>query len=123
MDWPASTASSQPRPASRSADLQIVVANDDGGSIFSTLEPGGLADAATFERVFGTPHGADLAALCAGYGVRHVRVNDVEGLLPTLASPGTGVSVVEVRVDRAGRRALGDRVAAEVGAAVSAALS
>jgi 2-succinyl-5-enolpyruvyl-6-hydroxy-3-cyclohexene-1-carboxylate synthase len=110
-------------PAEPQADLQIVVANDDGGSIFSTLEPGGLADAATFERVFGTPHGADLAALCAGYGVRHVRVNDVEGLLPTLASPGTGVSVVEVRVDRAGRRALGDRVAAEVGAAVSAALS
>ncbi|HEY0118049.1 MAG TPA: 2-succinyl-5-enolpyruvyl-6-hydroxy-3-cyclohexene-1-carboxylic-acid synthase [Cellulomonas sp.] len=109
-------------PAEPPADLQVVVANDDGGSIFSTLEPGGLDDAATFERVFGTPHGADLAALCAGYGVRHTRVADVDGLLPALASPGPGVSVVEVRVDRAGRRALGDRVAAEISAAVSAAL-
>lgn len=109
-------------PAEPPADLQIVVANDDGGSIFATLEPGGLDDAATFERVFGTPHGADLAALCAGYGVRHTRVTDVDGLLPALAAPGTGVAVVEVRVDRAGRRALGDRVAAEVAAAVEAAL-
>jgi len=110
-------------PAEPPADLQIVVANDDGGSIFATLEPGGLDDAATFERVFGTPHGADLAALCAGYGVRHTRVTDVDGLLPALAAPGTGVAVVEVRVDRAGRRALGDRVAAEVAAAVDGALS
>ena len=109
-------------PAEPPADLQIVVANDDGGSIFATLEPGGLDDAATFERVFGTPHGADLAALCAGYGVRHTRVTDVDGLLPALAAPGTGVAVVEVRVDRAGRRALGERVAAEIAAAVSAAL-
>jgi 2-succinyl-5-enolpyruvyl-6-hydroxy-3-cyclohexene-1-carboxylate synthase len=109
-------------PAEPPADLQIVVANDDGGSIFATLEPGGLDDAATFERVFGTPHGADLAALCAGYGVRHTRVTDVDGLLPALAAPGTGVSVVEVRVDRTGRRALGERVASEVAAAVSVAL-
>ncbi|MBN9374874.1 MAG: 2-succinyl-5-enolpyruvyl-6-hydroxy-3-cyclohexene-1-carboxylate synthase, partial [Cellulomonas sp.] len=109
-------------PAEPTPDLQVVVANDDGGSIFATLEPGGLDDGATFERVFGTPHGTDLAALCAGYGVRHTRVTDVDGLLPALAAPGTGVSVVEVRVDRAGRRALGERVAAEVGAAVSAAL-
>lgn len=109
-------------PAEPTPDLQIVVANDDGGSIFTTLEPGGLDDGATFERVFGTPHGTDLAALCAGYGVRHTRVTDVDGLLPALAAPGTGVSVVEVRVDRAGRRAMGERVAAEVGAAVRAAL-
>lgn len=109
-------------PSEPPADLQLVVANDDGGSIFSTLEPGGLDDAATFERVFGTPHGADLAALCAGYGVRHTRVTDVDGLLPALAAPGTGVGVVEVRVDRAGRRALGERVASEIATAVSAAL-
>ena len=102
--------------------LQLVVANDDGGSIFSTLEPGEPARADVFERVFATPHGADLAALCAGYGVRHTRVSDVDGLLPALASPGPGLSVVEVRVDRAGRRALGERIADEVAAAVAAAL-
>ena len=110
-------------PAEPVPDLQLVVANDDGGSVFSTLEPGAPAHAAVFERVFGTPHGVDLAALCAGYGVRHTRVSDLEGLAPVLASPGTGVSVVEVRVDRAGRRALGERIAAEVTAAVDAVLS
>jgi 2-succinyl-5-enolpyruvyl-6-hydroxy-3-cyclohexene-1-carboxylate synthase len=102
--------------------LQLVVANDDGGSIFATLEPGEPARADVFERVFGTPHGADLAALCAGYGVRHTRVSDVDGLLPALASPGPGLSVVEVRVDRTGRRALGERIAHEVATAVDAVL-
>ena len=110
-------------PGEPSLDLQLVVANDDGGSVFSTLEPGAPAYAAVFERVFGTPHGADLAALCAGYGVRHTRVSDLDGLLPALAAPGTGLSVVEVRVDRAGRRALGERVASEVAAAVRGVLS
>ncbi len=102
--------------------LQLVVANDDGGSIFATLEPGEPERAEAFERLFGTPHGADIAALCAGYGVRHTRVSDVDGLLPALAAPGPGLSVVEVRVDRSGRRALGERLAAEVGGAVEHAL-
>ena len=109
-------------PLEAQVHLQLVVANDDGGSIFATLEPGEPERAAVFERVFGTPHGADLAALCAGYGVRHTRVSDVDGLLPALAAPGPGLSVVEVRVDRLGRRALGDRIAAQVADAVAAAL-
>lgn len=110
-------------PLEAAVHLQLVVANDDGGSIFATLEPGEPARADVFERVFATPHGADLAALCAGYGVRHTRVGDVDGLLPALAAPGPGLSVVEVRVDRTGRRALGERIAAEVSAAVDAALT
>ncbi|MEZ0448105.1 2-succinyl-5-enolpyruvyl-6-hydroxy-3-cyclohexene-1-carboxylic-acid synthase [Cellulomonas sp. ICMP 17802] len=109
-------------PLEPAVHLQLIVANDDGGSIFATLEPGEPARADVFERVFATPHGADLAALCAGYGVRHTRVSDVDGLLPALAAPGPGLSVVEVRVDRAGRRALSERIADEVAAAVDAAL-
>ncbi|QTE29138.1 2-succinyl-5-enolpyruvyl-6-hydroxy-3-cyclohexene-1-carboxylic-acid synthase [Pengzhenrongella sicca] len=99
-------------------DLQIVVANDDGGSIFSTLEHGEPEHAAVFERVFGTPHGADLGALCAGYGVRHQVVRDPGDLQVALAVPGPGLSVVEVRVDRARRRALHERIAAAVDAAL-----
>jgi 2-succinyl-5-enolpyruvyl-6-hydroxy-3-cyclohexene-1-carboxylate synthase len=110
-------------PLEAQVHLQLVVANDDGGSIFATLEPGEPDRAEVFERVFGTPHGADLAALCAGYGVRHTRVSDVDGLLPALAAPGPGLSVVEVRVDRLGRRALGERIAAQVADAVGGALS
>ena len=101
-------------PLEAPVHLQLVVANDDGGSIFATLEHGAPEHAAVFERVFATPHGADLSALCAAYGVRHTRVSDVEGLAPALAAPGPGLSVVEVRVDRAGRRALGERIEADV---------
>ncbi|MBO0899572.1 2-succinyl-5-enolpyruvyl-6-hydroxy-3-cyclohexene-1-carboxylic-acid synthase [Cellulomonas sp. zg-ZUI22] len=110
-------------PAEPAVDLQIVVANDDGGSVFTTLEHGAPERADVFERVFATPHGVDVAALCAAYGVRHTRVVDSEGLLPALAAPGTGTSVVEVRVDRTHRRGLSERLAAEVAAAVDKALS
>ena len=98
-------------PLEREPDLQIVVANDDGGSIFATLEHGAVEHADRFERVFGTAHGADLAALCAGYGIRHQLARDAEELAVALAVPGPGISVVEVKVDRAGRRALGAALA------------
>ncbi|AEG43364.1 2-succinyl-5-enolpyruvyl-6-hydroxy-3-cyclohexene-1-carboxylic-acid synthase [Isoptericola variabilis] len=108
-------------------DLEIVVVNDDGGSIFATLEHGTLAAAGerelrTFERVFGTPHGANLAQLCAGYGVDHQLVLDVGSLRHALQAPSRGIQVVEVRVPRADRlaetRELADRVADAVRAAL-----
>jgi 2-succinyl-5-enolpyruvyl-6-hydroxy-3-cyclohexene-1-carboxylate synthase len=98
-------------------DLQVVVLNDAGGSIFATLEHGAPERARTFERVFATPHTADLAALCAGFGVRHVRVSDPVALAAALAAPGPGTSVVEVRVDRADRRGLDQRLVAAARAA------
>ncbi|NNU26487.1 2-succinyl-5-enolpyruvyl-6-hydroxy-3-cyclohexene-1-carboxylic-acid synthase [Isoptericola sediminis] len=113
-------------PAEDRADLQVVVVNDDGGSIFATLEHGALAQegpdaAATFERVFGTSHGADLAALCAGYGVAHRRVDDLTSLTGALARPPAGVSVVEVRVPRADRLAESRDLAARIATAVRSA--
>ena len=60
----------EPRP-----DLTIVVLNDGGGGIFGLLEQGAPEHAAAFERVFGTPHGVDLAALCAATGTAHVEVD------------------------------------------------
>lgn len=95
----------EPRP-----DLTIVVADDDGGGIFATLEQGAPERAAAFERVFGTPHGTDLAALCAAHGVPHVRVG-LEGLPAALAEHG-GLRVVQVRTDRSGLRALHARLRA-----------
>ncbi|MBD9698688.1 2-succinyl-5-enolpyruvyl-6-hydroxy-3-cyclohexene-1-carboxylic-acid synthase [Flavimobilis sp. GY10621] len=96
--------------------LQIVVVNDAGGSIFTGLEHGALAEAAparaaAVERVFGTPHDVDLGALCAAHGVPHVVVEDADALRSALASPGRGTCVVEVRVDRAGRRSRASAVA------------
>ena len=59
-------------------DLRVVVADDDGGSIFPGLEQGAPEYADSFERVFGTPPGVDLVAVAASLGWRAVRVNDAE---------------------------------------------
>ncbi|MDR2723009.1 MAG: 2-succinyl-5-enolpyruvyl-6-hydroxy-3-cyclohexene-1-carboxylic-acid synthase, partial [Cellulomonadaceae bacterium] len=96
-------------PWEKTPDLQIVVVNDDGGSIFDTLEHGEVArrgdrEAATVERVFATPQGVDIAHLCAGYGVRHRRIADVESLLMALAEKPRGIEVIEVKVPRTDRR-------------------
>ncbi len=103
-------------------DLQVVVVNDDGGGIFATLEHGAPERAGTFERVFGTPQGVDLAALCAGFGVPHQRVTDLDGLRAVLARPVRGRSIVEVPVDRAGLRARRESVRTGVRDAVRATL-
>ncbi|MGD7704657.1 2-succinyl-5-enolpyruvyl-6-hydroxy-3-cyclohexene-1-carboxylic-acid synthase [Microlunatus sp. Y2014] len=87
------------------AGLRIVVANDDGGSIFATLEHGATPPTRRFERLFATPHGADLASLCRGYGVGHRLVTDHDQLQAALAAVVEGVEVVEVAVDRADRPA------------------
>ncbi|MCK0090069.1 2-succinyl-5-enolpyruvyl-6-hydroxy-3-cyclohexene-1-carboxylic-acid synthase [Rhodococcus sp. HNM0563] len=95
-------------PEPRPRDLTIVVANDDGGGIFELLEQGDPQYAGVFERVFGTPHGMDLAALCAAYRVPHSRV-DLHGLaiaLTHVSPPAGGIRVIEVTTDRAGLRDL-----------------
>jgi len=108
-------------------DLEVVVVNDDGGSIFETLEHGALASASTaarttFERVFGTPHGANLAQLCAGFGVDHQLVLDVGSLRHALQAPSRGIQVIEVRVPRADRLAETREMAARIAEAVRAAV-
>ena len=84
----------EPRP-----DLTIVVVNNDGGAIFGLLEQGAPEHGPAFERVFGTAHGVDLAALCAATGTPHRLVRTRAELIGALAAPA-GIRVVEVRTDR-----------------------
>ncbi len=105
-------------PSEARPDLTIVVASDDGGSIFSTLEQGAPAFAASFERVFATPTGADIGSLCEGYGVAH-RLVAAADLAPALAEDVDGIRVLEVPVDRTGRRDLDAAIAAAVSGALS----
>ena len=93
-------------------DLTIVVVNDDGGSIFSMLEQGAAAYAAQHERLFGTPHGVDLASLCAATRTPHLRVASLPELEQALASPNGGIEVIEAVVRRDNRRALDERIRA-----------
>jgi 2-succinyl-5-enolpyruvyl-6-hydroxy-3-cyclohexene-1-carboxylate synthase len=87
----------EPRP-----DLGLVVVNNDGGGIFSDLEQ--AAFAGPFERLFGTPHGADIASLARGARLPYHRVERPADLGPALA--GHGLRVIEVRTQRAAGAAL-----------------
>ena len=82
----------EPRP-----DLCLVVVNNDGGGIFSTLEQ--AAFPASFERLFGTPHGAGLQHLAAAFGVPYQRLEQPADL--TKALQGTGLRIIEAQTDRA----------------------
>ncbi|WP_280460390.1 2-succinyl-5-enolpyruvyl-6-hydroxy-3-cyclohexene-1-carboxylic-acid synthase [Nocardia carnea] len=99
----------EPRPD----DLTIVVANDDGGGIFELLEQGDPQYAGVFERVFGTPHGMDLSALCAAYRIPHRQMGPEE-LAAELAGSGSGFRVLEVLTDRSGLRELHAAVRARI---------
>lgn len=110
-------------PGEPEPDLQLVVLNDSGGGIFSTLEHGKVGENATYasavERLFGTPHRADLAALTAGYGVPYRLVKDADELDGVLEKPVAGRSVVEVRTDRSRLRSLHAAVAAAIATATA----
>jgi 2-succinyl-5-enolpyruvyl-6-hydroxy-3-cyclohexene-1-carboxylate synthase len=84
-------------PAESRPDLCMIVVNNDGGGIFSTLEQAAFPE--SFERLFGTPHGTDLGLLARAAGVPHLLLDKASGLADALR--GDGLRVVEVRTDRA----------------------
>jgi 2-succinyl-5-enolpyruvyl-6-hydroxy-3-cyclohexene-1-carboxylate synthase len=81
----------------RGVDLRIVVVDNDGGGIFSFLPQASTLDHDRFEQLFGTPHGVDVEAVAAAFGVE----------------------VAVVRTDREANRRLHDELHAAVAAAVS----
>ena len=97
-------------PREQRPDLTIVVANDDGGSIFSVLEQGAPEFADSFDTLFGTPHGVDLAQLCAATRTPHWRVDNLAELEHALASPNGGVEVIEAVIRRDNRRELDEMI-------------
>jgi 2-succinyl-5-enolpyruvyl-6-hydroxy-3-cyclohexene-1-carboxylate synthase len=103
---------SEPRP-----DLCLVVVNNDGGGIFSTLEQASFTG--SFERLFGTPHGAGLNHLAAAFGLPYQRLDQPEDLGKAL--PGVGLRIVEAQTDRAAGAALRRRLREAAAAAVRSA--
>ncbi len=93
-------------------NLTIVVADNNGGGIFSSLELGAPAFAADFERVFGTPHDVDLAAIARATGVPTTVVATQSALAAALASPRSGVEsgvriIIAATADRAAEESQG----------------
>jgi 2-succinyl-5-enolpyruvyl-6-hydroxy-3-cyclohexene-1-carboxylate synthase len=105
-------------PAEARPDLCLVVVNNDGGGIFSMLEP--AAFAGPFERVFGTPHGTGIGDYARAAGVPYTRLDRAADLPAALSGGAGGLRIVEARTDRAGQAALRARLA---GACEKAALA
>lgn len=80
----------------------IVVVNNDGGGIFSFLPQASQIDTVTFETLFGTPAGLDVAAAARLFAASHARPLTRcafrREVTRALAEPG--LSIVEVVTDR-----------------------
>lgn len=104
----------------RDAALCIVVVHNDGGGIFSFLPQASALEPPDFERLFGTPHGLDPAAIAAAYGLPAVTVGRVDELGPAVveALAVGGVQVVVLRTDRTANVAIHEAIHEAVRAAV-----
>jgi len=113
-------------PTDKDAPLTIVVADNGGGGIFSFLPPATSLDDDVFERLFGTPQSADVAAVAGGFGWAIEEVGEtsdadaLDGALERARERG-GRTVVRVRLpDRSANVAAHDRINAAIVAAVDA---
>lgn len=84
-------------PASETSPrIQLLVGNDNGGTIFDGLEVKESADPADFERVILTPNSVDLEALATAYGWEYRKVTTRVELERLFTTPVTAPMLVEV---------------------------
>ena len=94
-------ASSLALASSVGANLDIVVADDQGGGIFATLEHGRAASPEAYERWFGLAQPVDYEALAAAYGVAFARAETPARLAQLLEIGEVGPRLVHAPVERA----------------------
>ena len=80
---------------SAQTELRLFVIDNNGGGIFSTLPKAGVKG---FERIFGTPHDRDIAAIAASFGVKTSTISSLKELSDNFATPVTGFEIVVVKV-------------------------
>jgi 2-succinyl-5-enolpyruvyl-6-hydroxy-3-cyclohexene-1-carboxylate synthase len=100
----------------RSADLRIVVVDNDGGGIFSFLPQATALPADQFETLLGTPHGTDIEGLARAHGIDASTITDAGELAERLTHPGPWL--VRVPTDRAENVVVHNRLNAAVAAAL-----
>ncbi len=76
-------------------NLRILVINNDGGGIFSTLPQ---HNAQGFEKIFGTAHGLDPALIAASMGIPSHTVTSIDELEEQMLAPVIGLSIVVANV-------------------------
>ena len=94
-------ASSLALAAGLDAHLDIVVADDQGGGIFATLEHGRVASPEAYDRWFGLAQSVDYEALAAAYGVAFARAETPAQLAQLLEIGEVGPRLVHAPVERA----------------------
>ena len=72
-------------------NLLILVVDNNGGGIFSTLAHRGSDG---FESIFGTPHNLDLSAIATALNIKTSSINSVAQLEKELSQPIEGIRVV-----------------------------
>lgn len=80
-----------------SRNVQLVIGNDSGGSIFEGLEMASWLEEAAFDRVFRTPQRVDIAALAKAYGWGYRAVSEAGQLASSLALEGLQILDVTIR--------------------------
>ena len=94
-------ASSLALAAATGAELDIIVADDEGGGIFATLEHGNAATPEAYDRWFGVAQHVNYEALAAAYGVGFARAATPSELAAVLADPPAGPRLIHAPVERA----------------------
>ena len=64
--------------------LKLLVINNDGGGIFSTLPQAGVEG---FEKIFGTPHDRDLFEIVRAFDIPVTEINDLKSLKAFMSPP------------------------------------
>ena len=94
-------ASSLALAAATGAELDIIVADDEGGGIFATLEHGNAATPEAYDRWFGVAQHVNYEALAAAYCVGFARAATPSELASVLADPPAGPRLIHAPVERA----------------------
>ena len=94
-------ASSLALAAATGAELDVIVADDEGGGIFATLEHGNAATPEAYDRWFGVAQHVNYEALAAAYGVGFARAATPSELAAVLADPPAGPRLIHAPVERA----------------------
>lgn len=92
-------------PGEPAPDLDVVVYNDGGGAIFSTLEHGQVAESGRYgqavERLFATPQNVQLQPLATAYGWDYQQASSQAELRQVLRAPKTEkLRLIEIIADR-----------------------
>lgn len=83
--------------------LKLIVINNDGGGIFSTLPQAGVNG---FEKIFGTPHGRDLFEIANAFKIAVTEIDDLKSLTQFMSPPSKFEIAILQMPDRESNAAL-----------------